>query len=73
LATSHPIHTEVLAARPDVGAVDHTHADHAVALAPAGERRLPVSHAATLFVPPEVPRPGARRQMWEHFARRHAA
>jgi L-ribulose-5-phosphate 4-epimerase len=52
----YPIHTEVLAARDDIGAVAHTHADHAVALAAAGERLLPVSHPATLFVPPEVPR-----------------
>jgi L-ribulose-5-phosphate 4-epimerase len=52
----YPIHTEILAARPDVGAVAHTHSDHAVALAAAGERLLPVSHSATLFVPPDVPR-----------------
>jgi L-ribulose-5-phosphate 4-epimerase len=52
----YPIHTELLAARPDVGAVAHTHADNAVALAAAGEPLRPVSHAATLFVPPEVPR-----------------
>lgn len=51
-----PIHTECLAARPDLGAVVHTHAEHAVALAAAGEGLRPVSHAATLFVPPEVPR-----------------
>ena len=51
-----PIHTEILAARPDLGAVVHTHADNAVALAAAGEPLRPVSHAATLFVPPEVPR-----------------
>jgi L-ribulose-5-phosphate 4-epimerase len=52
----YPIHTEVLAARPDVGAVAHTHADDPVALAAAGAPLLPFSHAATLFVPPEVPR-----------------
>jgi L-fuculose-phosphate aldolase len=52
----YPIHTEILAARPDVGAVAHTHADHAVALAAAGEPLRPVSHAATMFVPPDVPR-----------------
>jgi L-ribulose-5-phosphate 4-epimerase len=51
-----PIHTEILAARRDVGAVVHTHAEHAVALAAAGEPLRPVSHAATLFVPPDVPR-----------------
>lgn len=51
-----PIHTEVVAARPDVGGVVHTHAAHAVALAAAGQELRPVSHAANLFVPPSVPR-----------------
>lgn len=51
-----PIHTEVMAARPDVGGVVHTHAAHAVALAAAGQELRPVSHAANLFVPPGVPR-----------------
>ncbi|ANY08832.1 class II aldolase/adducin family protein [Pseudonocardia sp. HH130630-07] len=54
--SEYPIHTEVLAARPDVGAVVHTHPPHAVALAAAGQELLPVSHAATMFVPPAVPR-----------------
>jgi L-fuculose-phosphate aldolase len=54
--SEYPIHTEVLAARPDIGAVVHTHPPHAVALAAAGESLRPVSHAANLFVPPEVPR-----------------
>jgi L-ribulose-5-phosphate 4-epimerase len=52
----YPIHTEIMAARPDVGAVVHTHPDHSVALAAAGEELLPLSHAATMFVPPQVPR-----------------
>lgn len=52
----YPIHTEIMAARPDVGGVVHTHPDHCVALAAAGESLLPLSHAATMFVPPEVPR-----------------
>ncbi len=51
-----PIHTEVLAARPDIGGVAHTHAEHCVALAAAGDELRPVSHAANLFVPPGVPR-----------------
>jgi ribulose-5-phosphate 4-epimerase/fuculose-1-phosphate aldolase len=50
------IHTEVLAARPDVGAVVHTHPPYAVALAASGQPLRPVSHAATMFVPPQVPR-----------------
>lgn len=54
--SEYPIHTEVLAARPDVGAVVHTHPPHAVALAATGQPLRPVSHAATMFVPPAVPR-----------------
>ncbi|GAA4920491.1 L-fuculose-phosphate aldolase [Actinomycetospora succinea] len=54
--SEYPIHTEILAARPDVGAVVHTHPPHAVALAASGQSLQPVSHAATMFVPPEVPR-----------------
>ncbi|MDQ3738336.1 MAG: class II aldolase/adducin family protein [Actinomycetota bacterium] len=54
--SEYPIHTEIMEARPDVGGVVHTHAPHAVALAAAGCPLLPVSHAATLFVPPDVPR-----------------
>lgn len=52
----YPIHTEILAARPDVGAVVHIHPPHSIALAAAGIELRPVSHAATLFSPPEVPR-----------------
>jgi L-ribulose-5-phosphate 4-epimerase len=51
-----PIHTEVLRARPDLGSVVHTHPPHSIALAAAGQPLLPISHAGTLFVPPEVPR-----------------
>ncbi|MGH9271727.1 MAG: class II aldolase/adducin family protein [Ilumatobacteraceae bacterium] len=51
----YPIHTEIMAARADVGGVVHTHPPHAVALAAAGQPLRPVSHAATLFVPPDVP------------------
>jgi len=52
----YPIHTEILEARPDVGAVVHTHAPHAVALAATGAPLLPISHEGTLFTPPAVPR-----------------
>lgn len=45
----YPIHTEILAARPDVGAVVHTHASWPVALAATGMPLLPVSHDATFF------------------------
>ncbi len=51
-----PIHTEILAARPDVGAVVHTHALNAVAFAATGHPLRPISHDACLFVPPDVPR-----------------
>ena len=51
-----PIHTEIMAARPDVGGVVHTHPPHAVALAATGQDLRPVSHAANYFVPPPVPR-----------------
>lgn len=51
-----PIHTEIMRARPDVGGVVHTHSPNAVALAAAGQPLRPVSHAATMFVPPAVPR-----------------
>jgi L-ribulose-5-phosphate 4-epimerase len=52
----YPIHTELMAARPDVTCVVHTHAPWAVAFASTEQPLRPVSHEATLFVPPEVPR-----------------
>jgi L-fuculose-phosphate aldolase len=52
----YPIHTEILAARPDVGAVVHAHPAHAVAFMATGAPLRPISHDATLFVPPDVPR-----------------
>lgn len=52
----YPIHTEVYAARPDVGGVVHIHPPHAVALAASGVSLRPVSHQATLFTPPEPAR-----------------
>jgi L-fuculose-phosphate aldolase len=52
----YPIHTEVYAARPDVGGVVHIHPPHAVALAASGVPLRPVSHQATLFTPPEPAR-----------------
>jgi len=52
----YPIHTELMRARPDVAAVVHTHAPWAVAFAATGRPLRPVSHEATLFVPPDVAR-----------------
>ena len=54
--SEYPIHTEIMAARPDVGGVVHTHPPHAVALAATGQPLRPVSHAANYFVPPGIPR-----------------
>lgn len=44
-----PIHTEVYRARPDVGAVIHTHPPHATALAATGEGLVPVNHDGAPF------------------------
>lgn len=52
----YPIHTEVVAARDDVGAVVHTHAPHAVAFGALDRPLLPLSHEGTLFVPPDIAR-----------------
>ena len=51
-----PIHTAVMQARPDVGAVVHTHPKYCIALASSGQHLRPVSHAGAIFVPPAVPR-----------------
>jgi ribulose-5-phosphate 4-epimerase/fuculose-1-phosphate aldolase len=52
----YPIHTEIVAARADVGAVVHTHAPAAVAFASLDVPLRPISHEGTLFVPPDVAR-----------------
>jgi ribulose-5-phosphate 4-epimerase/fuculose-1-phosphate aldolase len=52
----YPIHTEITAARGDVGAVVHTHSPPAVALGATGHPLRPISHEANLFVPPELAR-----------------
>jgi len=52
----YPIHTEVMRARPDVTAVVHTHAPWSVAFASTEHPLRPLSHEATLFVPPDVAR-----------------
>ena len=51
-----PIHTEVIARRGDVWGTVHSHPPHALALGAAQVPLRPVSHAGTLFVPPDVPR-----------------
>jgi ribulose-5-phosphate 4-epimerase/fuculose-1-phosphate aldolase len=52
----YPIHTEILGARGDVGAVVHSHAPNAVAFGALEVPLLPVSHEGTLFVPPDIAR-----------------
>ena len=52
----YPIHTELMRARADVHAVVHTHAPWSVAFASTEEPLRPISHEATLFVPPDVAR-----------------
>jgi len=51
-----PIHTEVLRARPELSSVVHSHPPHAIAIGASGQPLRPVSHAGTMFVPPDVPR-----------------
>ncbi len=52
----HHIHTAILAARPDVGVVVHTHAEAAVAFAATGLPLRPIGHEGTLFTPPDIAR-----------------
>ncbi|MPZ93775.1 MAG: class II aldolase/adducin family protein [Propionibacteriales bacterium] len=52
----YPIHTELMAARPDVNAVVHTHAQAAVAFASLGVPLRAISHDAISFLDPDVPR-----------------
>lgn len=52
----YPIHTRLLAARPDVSAVVHTHAPWSVAFASLQVPLRPISHEPTLFVPPDIAR-----------------
>jgi len=52
----YPIHMELVAAAPEVGAVVHTHAPAAVAFAALDVPLRPISHEGTLFVPPDVAR-----------------
>lgn len=56
LHVEYPIHTEILAARPDVGAVVHIHPRYSVAFAASGQVLRPVSHEANLFGPEPIPR-----------------
>lgn len=48
----YPIHTEVLAARPDATAVVHTHGEAAVTFGATGAPLRPIGHEGSLFTPP---------------------
>jgi ribulose-5-phosphate 4-epimerase/fuculose-1-phosphate aldolase len=52
----YPIHTEIMAARPDIGAVVHTHSAAACAFAALDEPLRPLDHAGSLFCYPDIPR-----------------
>lgn len=52
----YPIHTEVIARRPDVGAVVHTHAPALAAFASLDVELHPLSHDAVPFTYPQLPR-----------------
>lgn len=50
------IHSEVMRARPEVGAVVHTHVVAPTVFAALGVPLRPVTHEACVFVPPDIPR-----------------
>jgi ribulose-5-phosphate 4-epimerase/fuculose-1-phosphate aldolase len=52
----YPIHTEIMAARPDVGSVVHTHSSAANQFAALDEPLRPLDHAGSLFCYPDIPR-----------------
>jgi ribulose-5-phosphate 4-epimerase/fuculose-1-phosphate aldolase len=52
----YPIHTEIMAARPDVGAAVHTHSPAACQFAALDVPLRPLDHAGSLFCYPDIPR-----------------
>jgi L-fuculose-phosphate aldolase len=52
----YPIHTEIMAARPDVGSVVHTHSPAANEFAALDVPLRPLDHAGSLFCYPDIPR-----------------
>ena len=52
----YPIHTELMARRPDVNSVVHTHPLYSIAFAATGRPLRALSHEATHFVPPDIAR-----------------
>lgn len=51
-----PIHTELMARRPEIGAVVHTHPLHSIAFAATGRPLQALSHEGSHFVPPDIAR-----------------
>jgi ribulose-5-phosphate 4-epimerase/fuculose-1-phosphate aldolase len=52
----YPIHTEIMAARPEVGSVVHTHSPAANQFAALDVPLRPLDHAGSLFCYPDIPR-----------------
>ena len=52
----YPVHTEIMAARPDVGSVVHTHSPAATEFAALDVPLRPLDHAGSLFCYPDIPR-----------------
>jgi ribulose-5-phosphate 4-epimerase/fuculose-1-phosphate aldolase len=52
----YPIHTEIMAARPEVGSVVHTHSSAANEFAALDVSLRPLDHAGSLFCYPDIPR-----------------
>src|SRR5256886_3364835 len=52
----YPIHTEIMAARPDVGSVVHSHSPAANQFAALDVPLRPLDHAGSLFCYPDIPR-----------------
>jgi len=52
----YPIHTEIMAARPDVGSVVHTHSPAANEFTALDVALRPLDHAGSLFCYPDIPR-----------------
>ena len=50
------IHSEIMRARPEIGAVVHTHPVPATVFSSLGVPLRPITHEACKFVPPDVPR-----------------
>jgi L-fuculose-phosphate aldolase len=51
-----PIHTELMARRPEVNAVVHTHPLYSIAFAATGRELKALSHEGSHFVPPDIAR-----------------